>query len=210
MKKTIEALSSAKLVPVVKIESERDALSIAKAVLKGGISVMEVTFRTEAAEKAIKEIADSLPEMFVGAGTLLSKEQVRAAKNAGAKFFVSPGFNENTADFCKSENLPFMPGIVTPSELEKALYYGFDHLKFFPAEAAGGVKMIKAVSAPYHGVKFMPTGGINLENLLDYLALPSVFACGGSFMINQKEISSGNFESITEAVKKAVELINKF
>ena len=201
MKNAIEALSSAKLVPVVKIESERDALPIAKAVLKGGISVMEVTFRTDAAEKAVKEIADSLPEMFVGAGTLLSKEQVRAAKNAGAKFFVSPGFNENTADFCKSENLPFMPGIVTPSELEKALFYGFDHLKFFPAEAAGGVKMIKALSAPYHGVKFMPTGGINL-------VLPSVFACGGSFMINKKEIAKGNFESITEAVKKAVGLIN--
>ena len=201
MKNAIEALSSAKLVPVVKIESERDALPIAKAVLKGGISVMEVTFRTDAAEKAVKEIADSLPEMFVGAGTLLSKEQVRAAKNAGAKFIVSPGFNENTADFCKSENLPFMPGIVTPSELEKALFYGFDHLKFFPAEAAGGVKMIKALSAPYHGVKFMPTGGINL-------VLPSVFACGGSFMINKKEIAKGNFESITEAVKKAVGLIN--
>ena len=208
MKNTIEALSRAKLVPVVKIEDEKDALPVAKAILNGGISVMEVTFRTPAAERSIKEISDNLPEMFVGAGTLLSKEQVTAAENAGAKFFVSPGFNETTADFCKSEGLPFMPGIVTPSELEKALYYGFDHVKFFPAEAAGGVKMIKALSAPYSGVKFMPTGGINLENLLNYLALPSVFACGGSFMINNKEIASGNFESITEAVKKAVKLIN--
>lgn len=208
MKNAIDALSSARLVPVVKIEEGRDALPVAKAILDGGISVMEVTFRTPAAEKAVKEISEKLPEMFVGAGTLLSTEQVKAAKNAGAKFFVSPGFNEKTADFCKSEGLPFFPGIVTPSELERALYRGFDHLKFFPAEAAGGVKMIKALSAPYHGVKFMPTGGINLENLQNYLALPSVFACGGSFMINKKEIAKGNFESITEAVKKAVGLIN--
>ena len=208
MKEIIKRLTDARLVPVVKIQNEKDALPIAEAILKGGINVMEITFRSDAAAGAIKKISDNMPEMLVGAGTLLTKEQVEAAKTAGASFFVSPGFNRNTALYCKQNGLPFIPGIMTPSELEAALFEGFDTVKFFPAQAAGGVKMIKALSAPYSGVKFMPTGGISPENICDYLSVPSVFACGGSFMIDQHSISNGDFSGITEATERAVKLIN--
>ena len=177
-------------------------------MVEGGLPCAEVTFRTEAAAESIRQMAEAYPEMLVGAGTVLTTEQVDEAVAAGAKFIVSPGFDPEIVDYCIGKDISVLPGCATPSEVAQAVKRGLQVVKFFPAEQAGGIAMIKAMAAPYHTLKFMPTGGINLENLLDYLALPSVFACGGSFMINQKEISSGNFESITEAVKKAVGLIN--
>lgn len=207
MKEIIERLTAARIVPVVKIDDPSDALPLARALIEGGLPLAEITFRTPAAEGAIKAIAREFPQMLLGAGTLLSTEQVERAKEAGAKFFVSPGFNETTALYCKNKGLPFIPGAVTPSEIELALSLGFDFLKFFPAQAAGGVKMIKALSAPYLGVKFMPTGGISLENLTDYLSLPSVFACGGSFMVTSELLKEKRFDLITEICRETVNLI---
>lgn len=207
MDKITERLAAARLVPVVKIENVEDALPLAQALTEGGLPLAEITFRTPAAEEAIRLIKREFPQMLVGAGTLLCPEQVERARNAGAEFFVSPGLNENTAEYCQKENIPFMPGVMTPSDIEKALSLGLSYLKFFPAESAGGTAMLKALSAPYGGVKFMPTGGISLENLADYLALPSVFACGGSFMVSGNLISSGDFDGITEICKKAVEIL---
>lgn len=207
MKETIERITAARIVPVVKIDDPSDAIPLARALIEGGLPLAEITFRTPAAEGAIKAIAREFPQMLLGAGTLLSTEQIDRAKEAGAKFFVSPGFNETTALYCKNKGLPFIPGAVTPSEIERAISLGFDFLKFFPAQAAGGVKMIKALSAPYLGVKFMPTGGINLENLNDYLSLPSVFACGGSFMVTSELLKEKRFDLITEVCRETVNLI---
>lgn len=207
MKETIERMTAARIVPVVKIDDPSDAIPLARALIEGGLPLAEITFRTPAAEGAINAIAREFPQMLLGAGTLLSTEQVDRAKEAGAKFFVSPGFNETTALYCKNKGFPFIPGAVTPSEIERAISLGFDFLKFFPAQAAGGVKMIKALSAPYFGVKFMPTGGINLENLNDYLSLPSVFACGGSFMVASELLKEKRFDLITEVCRETVNLI---
>ena len=207
MKETIERMTAARIVPVVKIDDPSDAIPLARALIEGGLPLAEITFRTPAAEGAINAIARKFPQMLLGAGTLLSTEQVDRAQEAGAKFFVSPGFNETTALYCKNKGLPFIPVAFTPSEIERAISIGFDFLKFFPAQAAGGVKMIKALSAPYFGVKFMPTGGINLENLNDYLSLPSVFACGGSFMVASELLKEKRFDLITEVCRETVNLI---
>ena len=202
-----EQLAKVKLVPVIVINDVKNAVPLAKALCDGGLPCAEVTLRTPAAIEAIQAISKAVPDMLLGAGTVLTPEQVDAATAAGAKYLVSPGLNPDTVRYAQNKGLPMLPGVCTPSEVELGLSLGLDVLKFFPAEAAGGVNMLKSLSGPYGGVKFMPTGGISAKNLKEYLAIKSVFACGGSWMVKDDLIDSGNFAAITELTREAVNLI---
>lgn len=203
MNDTLKEIGKTGIVPVVVLNKVEDSIPLAKALINGGLPCAEVTFRTDAAEKSILEMSKNFPEMFVGAGTILSCEQVDRAIGAGAKFIVSPGFNPKVVEYCIKNNYPICPGIMTPTELEMALSFGLDVVKFFPAENAGGLKMIKAMSAPYTMMKFMPTGGINAINVRDYLACDKILACGGSWMVKGDLINSGNFSEIEKLTKEA-------
>ena len=198
------------LVPVVKIEDAKDAVSLGKALLEGGLPVAEITFRTAAAEEAIKTLTTELPNLLVGAGTVLTVENVKKAVGAGAKFIVAPGFNPKVVDYCVENNIPVTPGINSPTQIEMALERGLTVLKFFPAEASGGLPLLKAMAAPYGGVSFIPTGGINKDNLNTYLSFDKVHACGGSWMVKANLISSGKFDEITRLVKEALETMLGF
>lgn len=209
MKSIVERIASIGIVPVIKIEDVEKAVPLAKALSQGGIPVAEVTFRTAQAEEAIARISKELPNMLVGAGTVLTTEQVDKAVNAGAKFIVSPGLNPKVVKYCVDKGITIMPGCMTPSEIEQAIEFGLDLVKFFPAEAAGGIKMIKAMSAPYGNIKFMPTGGINEDNMNDYLSFKKVIACGGSWMVKEDYIKNGEFDKITELSKRAVSKIDR-
>ena len=198
MKAKIRAM---KIVPVVKLDDAKDAVPLAKALVEGGLPCAEVTFRTEAAAESIKKMLEAYPDMLVGAGTVLTTEQVDAAIEAGAKFIVSPGLNP------KEKNIPILPGVATASEIEQALELGLDTVKFFPAEVNGGLPAIKALSAPYHMMHFMPTGGVNPQNVKDYLAFDKVLACGGTWMVKDALINGGEFEKIKEMTKEAVEIV---
>lgn len=207
MNQILEPISQLKLVPVVKIEQAGDALALGQALVAGGLPLAEITFRTEAAAAAIRSLSESLPEMLVGAGTVLTIEQVRQATDAGAKFIVAPGFNPRVVDYCLEQEIPVVPGVNSPTQIEMGLERGLAVLKFFPAEASGGLKLLKAMAAPYGGVSFMPTGGINAGNLLNYLAFKRVIACGGSWMVESALISAGRFGEITQRTREAVKLI---
>ncbi|MCI0515725.1 bifunctional 4-hydroxy-2-oxoglutarate aldolase/2-dehydro-3-deoxy-phosphogluconate aldolase, partial [candidate division KSB1 bacterium] len=198
------------VLPVIKIDAANDAVPLAQALINGGLPAAEVTFRTSAAEAAIQNITAAFPEMLVGAGTVLTPEQARIAIKAGAKFIVAPGFNPAVVDFCLAEGVPMTPGICTPTELEAALAKGLKTLKFFPAEEMGGLPYLKSMSAPYSGVKFIPTGGIDAANLLDYLKFNKVLACGGSWMVKADLISAKKFDVITQLVTEAVHTILGF
>ena len=197
------------VVPVVVLEDEKDALPLAEALIKGGLPVAEVTFRTAAAEGSIKAMCEAYPEMLVGAGTVLSVEQVDRALKAGARFIVTPGFNEEVVDYCIANNIPVYPGTVTPSEVTKAVKRGLNICKFFPAEQYGGVSTIKALSAPFTTVKFMPTGGVSAKNLKDYLSCSKSVACGGSWMVKGDLIKAHEFDKIRELTAEAVELVKE-
>ena len=192
------------LIPVIKIEDANDAVPLAKALIDGGLPAAEITFRTACAAEAIKNITDTYPEMLVGAGTVLTTEQVDAAIAAGASFIVSPGLNPKVTSYCLSKGVPMLPGCSNPSDVECALELGLKTVKFFPAEAAGGLKMLKAMSAPYGQLTFMPTGGINADNLLDYLKFGKIIACGGSFMVKDELIKAKAWDEITALTKDAV------
>ena len=194
------------VVPVVVLDDVKDALPLAKALTEGGLPCAEVTFRTEAAEESIKAMAEAYPDMVVGAGTVLTIEQVDAAVKAGAKFIVSPGFDPEIVDYCLEKEIPIFPGCVTPSEVAQAVKRGLKVVKFFPAEPAGGVAMIKAMAAPYHQLRFMPTGGIGTQNLKDYLGFDKIICCGGSWMVKADLIRNGEFEKICKLTKEAKEL----
>lgn len=209
MKELLEKLGRFGVVPVVEIERSEDAVELGRALLAGGLPCAEITFRTAAAEEAIRRVASSLPEIIVGAGTVLSVEQADRAVSAGARFIVSPGFNSKVVDWCLRNEIPVTPGVATPTEIEMALDKGLNILKFFPAEALGGMAMLKAVAAPYGGVKFIPTGGINQENLAGYLAHPSVHCCGGSWLVKAKLISTGRFDEITRLTQEAVAVVRR-
>ena len=196
------------VVPVVVLEDVKDAVPLAKALVEGGLPCAEVTFRTEAAEESIRLMAEQFPDMLVGAGTVLTKEQVDAAAAAGAKFIVSPGFDPEIVDYCLEKEIPVYPGCVSPSEVAQAVKRGLKVVKFFPAEPAGGLPMIKALAAPYNMMQFMPTGGISAATLPDYLSYDKIFACGGSWMVKSDLIKSGDFERITALTKEAVELVH--
>ena len=198
-----------KVVPVVVLNDVNKAVPIALSLINGGIPCAEVTFRTEAAEESIYEISRRCPEMILGAGTVLSVEQVDKAIGAGARFIVSPGFNPKVVEYCMKNDYPVCPGIMTPTELEMALDFGLELVKFFPAENAGGLKMIKALSAPYPMVKFMPTGGISPSNLMDYLSCDKILACGGSWMVKKELIEAGKYDEIEKLTKEAFEIVKE-
>lgn len=205
----LEKLGVLGVVPVVKIERAEDAVALGRALLAGGLPCAEITFRTAAAEDAIRRIASSLPEIIVGAGTVLSVDQADKAVSAGARFIVAPGFNQKVVDWCLQNEIPVTPGVLTPTEIDMALDRGLNILKFFPAEAIGGIAVLKAISAPYGGVKFIPTGGINQNNLADYLALPSVHCCGGSWLVKASLISAGKFDEITRLAREAMAVVRR-
>ena len=204
MNAVLEQISKIGIVPVVKIDNAADARPLAKALCAGGLPCAEVTFRTSAAAEAIKIMTDNFPSMCVGAGTVLTIDQVDRAVKAGAKFIVSPGFDPEIVDYCLENNIPVFPGCVTPSEVAQAVKRGLKVVKFFPAEQAGGIAMIKAMAAPYTMVKFMPTGGINTKNLADYLSCDKILCCGGSWMVKGDMIKAGEFDKICTMAKEAV------
>ena len=197
------------IVPVVVLNDVKNAVPLAQSLINGGLPCAEVTFRTEAAQQSIAEISKNFPQMFVGAGTVLTTEQVDRAVDAGAKFIVSPGFNPKVVEYCIKKGYPVTPGIMTPTELEMALEFGLDVVKFFPAENAGGLKMIKAMAAPYTKMKFMPTGGINPQNVREYLQCDKILACGGSWMVKGDLINSGNFAEIEKLTKEASKIVKE-
>ena len=199
----IERLSEMKVVPVIAIDDANDAAPLAKALVHAGLPCAEVTFRTAAAAQAIKNMRAACPDMLIGAGTVLNAAQADEAIEAGADFIVSPGYNPITVEYCISKGYPVIPGINNASGIEQALNAGLTAVKFFPAEASGGVDMIKALVAPYTMMKFMPTGGISASNIGDYLALPSVFCCGGSWMVSKKLIAEKDFASVERLTKEA-------
>lgn len=206
MEEVLKSIGEIGVVPVVRIEDAKDAVPLGEALLAGDLPLAEITFRTEAAEQAIKNISSALPDMLVGAGTVLTVEQVKKARAAGAKFIVSPGFNPQVVDYCLEQGIPVTPGVNSPTSIEMALERNLRVLKFFPAEASGGLAMLKAVAGPYGGVSFIPTGGINTRNMQSYLASGLVHACGGSWMAKADMIAAGRFAEITRLAREAVSL----
>ena len=207
MSDVLKELTGYGIVPVVVIKKEEDAYPLAQALIRGGLPCAEVTFRTGAAASAIKVMSDSFPQMLVGAGTVISIDQVDEAYAAGAKFIVSPGFDPEVVDHCLDKGIPVAPGICTPTEALMGIKRGLDILKFFPAQQAGGPDMIKAMAAPFPGIRFMPTGGINAQNLSSYLSLKCVAACGGSWMVKSDLIENGDWERIEELAAEASRLV---
>ena len=205
MDKLIEEIGKIGIVPVIALEDDAAAKPLAEALCKGGLPCAEVTFRTDAAEESIRIIAKEFPQMLVGAGTVLTTEQVDRAVGAGAKFIVSPGLNASVVSYCVARQIPIIPGTCNPSDVETAIGLGLDAVKFFPAEQAGGLKMIQAMSAPYTKMRFMPTGGINAENLTSYLGFEKVIACGGSWMVKKDLVASGKFDEIEDLTRAAVD-----
>ena len=208
MKDITERFEKLGVVPVVVLEDAKDAVPLAAALVEGGLPCAEVTFRTEAAEESIRLMTEQFPEMLVGAGTVLTVEQVDAAVRAGAKFIVSPGFDAEIVDYCLKNQIPVFPGCISPSEVAQAVKRGLKVVKFFPAEPAGGISMIKAMAAPYTGLKFMPTGGINAKNLEEYLSCDKIVCCGGSWMVKGDLVKAGEFDKIRELTEEARKLVD--
>lgn len=206
MKSIEELFAELKVVPVVVLDDAKDAEPLAKALVEGGLPCAEVTFRTEKAAESIRIMTEVYPDMLVGAGTVLTTEQVDKAVESGAKFIVSPGFDPEIVDYCIEKNIPVFPGCISPSEVAQAVKRGLKVVKFFPAEQSGGLAMIKAMAAPYNMLKFMPTGGINTKNLKDYLACDKILCCGGSWMVKGDMIKAGEFEKIKKLTREAKEL----
>ena len=206
----IEKLSMAGIVPVIKVESADDAVPLCRALSDGGLPVAEITFRSAAAEEAIRRVHRELPDVILGAGTVLTCEQADRAVAAGATYIVSPGLNAEVVKHCQQVGVPIVPGCSNPSDIELALSLGLTTVKFFPAEALGGLALIKAMSAPYGNVRFLPTGGVNEKNLLDYLGFSKVVACGGSWMVDQKAIEQKDWSRIESLTRSAVQLMLGF
>jgi 2-dehydro-3-deoxyphosphogluconate aldolase/(4S)-4-hydroxy-2-oxoglutarate aldolase len=209
MHEVLATLGDLGVVPVVAIQRAEDAVELGRALLAGGLPCAEITFRTDAAEEAIRRISSGLPDIVLGAGTVLTIDQAERAVSAGAQFIVSPGFNQKVVDWCLQNEIPVTPGVLTPTEIDMALDRGLKILKFFPAEALGGLRMLKAIAAPYVGTKFIPTGGITQDNLADYLAHPSVHCCGGSWLVKSGLISTGKFDEITRLTREAVSVVRQ-
>jgi len=197
------------IIPVVVLEDAKDARPLGEALLEGGLPAAEVTFRTDAAEESIAIMAKEFPEMLVGAGTVLTPDQADRAVKAGAKFIVAPGLNPTVVRHCLEKGYPVAPGVQTPSEMEHAMELGLDFVKFFPAENAGGLSMIKACAAPYTGLTFMPTGGINKDNVKDYLKYEKITACGGTWMVKGDLIKAGDFARIKELTREAAAIVKE-
>ena len=206
MMKTLQKIG---IIPVVVLNNAEDALPLAERLVRGGLPCAEVTFRTAAAAESIAKMVKAFPEMIVGAGTVLSTEQADRAIDAGAKFIVSPGFNPKVTEYVLKKGVPMTPGVCTPTEVEAAMEFGLDVLKFFPAEPSGGLKMIKAMAAPYVGLNFMPTGGISAANVRDYLAYDRIVACGGSWMVSGSLVKEGKFDEIERLVREAADIVKE-
>jgi len=206
MNDIIQILEHLGVVPVIKLDNPESAVQLGKALIDGKLPVAEVTFRTASAADSIKRLRKELPDLLVGAGTVLTLEQAEAAVEAGAHFAVTPGFNPRIVDFFMARGIPVIPGVNSPTQVEMGLERGLQLLKFFPAEASGGTRMLKALYGPYAEVKFVPTGGIDSGNIVDYLRLPNVIACGGSWMVKEEHIKQGRFADIAMACRLAVEL----
>ncbi|MPW25416.1 bifunctional 4-hydroxy-2-oxoglutarate aldolase/2-dehydro-3-deoxy-phosphogluconate aldolase [Alkalibaculum sp. M08DMB] len=206
MSHLLDKIAEFKVIPVVKIDNATDAAPLAKALIAGGLPVAEVTFRTDAAEEAIKEMS-KFSEMVVGAGTITCVEQAQKACDAGAVFIVTAGFNRLVTEFAVENNIPIFPGVCTPTELMYLLEYKLPVAKFFPAEQFGGLNTIKALSGPFPNIRFMPTGGINEKNILEYLANPKIIACGGSWMVKDTLINEQKFDEIQRLTSEAVKLV---
>jgi 2-dehydro-3-deoxyphosphogluconate aldolase / (4S)-4-hydroxy-2-oxoglutarate aldolase len=210
MHTVLEQIRLLGIVPVIAIEDANDAEPLAQALIDGGLPCAEVTFRTAAAKDAIARIAKKFPDMVLGAGTVLTVDQVKAAVDCGAKYIIAPGFNPKTVDYCIANNIPVTPGVATPSEVEQALEAGLEVVKFFPAEQAGGLPFLRALSAPYGKLKFIPTGGIDEKNILSYLSFPKVLACGGSWMVKTDMIANKQFDQIKSITEQAVKTMLGF
>ncbi|MDC5856648.1 bifunctional 4-hydroxy-2-oxoglutarate aldolase/2-dehydro-3-deoxy-phosphogluconate aldolase [Vibrio europaeus] len=200
----INKLQQFKVVPVIQINKVEHAVPLAKVLVENGLPVAEVTFRTEAAADAIRAMREAYPEMCIGAGTVLTSEQIDLAKEAGSEFVVAPGLNPNTVRRCQEIGMPVVPGVNNPSQVEQALELGLTFLKFFPAEASGGISMVKSLLAPYVEVSFMPTGGIGKHNINDYLAIDRVICCGGTWMVAPTLIENEQWDEIAKLVQEAV------
>lgn len=209
MNEVLTKIQEIGIVPVVVLNDAKNAFPLAKALCEGGLPCAEVTFRTAAAEEAIRIMSKEFPEMLVGAGTVLTTEQVDRAAAAGAKFIVSPGLNPKVVKYCVEKGILVTPGTCTPGEVEQAIELGLEAVKFFPAEPAGGLDMIKAMAAPYVGMKFMPTGGINPKNVREYLAYDRILACGGSWMVKGSLVDAGEFDKIRELAQEAAEIVKE-
>lgn len=207
MNTIIEKIGRIGILPVVVIEDAKDAIPLGRALLAGNLPCAEITFRTAAAADAIRNMSEALPDILVGAGTVLTIAQAEKAVAAGAQFIVTPGFDPQVVDWCLKHEVPITPGVMTPTDINQALAKGLTLLKFFPAEAAGGINALKAIGGPYVGMKFIPTGGIDAKNMADYLRLPMVHACGGSFMVGKKMIADGDFETITQLSQTAIDIV---
>ena len=201
--KVLDRLHGCGVVPVVVLDDVKDAVATANALLAGGVDVMEITFRTAAAADSIKAVAESCPDMLVGAGTVITLDQCKQAVECGAKFIVSPGFDEEVVRWCVERSVPITPGCVTPSEIMAAMKLGLTVVKFFPAGVYGGLSAMKALSGPFGGIKFIPTGGVNSHNIGEFIAAPFIHAVGGSWVCPKADIAAGNFERITELCKQA-------
>ena len=202
-----ERLRTIKIVPVIALDNAADAVPLGAALRESGIPVAEITFRSPAAAEAICRLRDADPDTLIAAGTVLNAAQAKAAQQAGADFIVSPGFNPNTVKACQDMDIPITPGINNPTAIEAALEHGIDTVKYFPAEASGGIPMLKALLAPYAMLKIMPTGGINAKNIRDYLAIKNVIACGGSWMVEKSLLAAQNWAEVERLGKEAVALV---
>lgn len=204
MHAVIKKIREIGIVPVIKIERLKDAFPLGKALCEGGLPVAEITFRTEHAKQAMQILHEQLPQMLLGAGTVLTMQQVDDALEAGAEFIVSPGFNPDIVSYCQQKQIPIIPGCANASDIEQALHFGLETVKFFPAEPLGGLPMIKALAAPYGNMTFMPTGGVKESNIVDYLSYEKIVACGGTWMIDAQAIQNGDFAQITKLTRQAV------
>lgn len=209
MNEVIEKLKKTGIVPVVVIENEEDALPLARALCNGGLPCAEVTFRTSAAASAIRMIKEAYPQMCVGAGTVLTKQQVDEAVASGSEFIVSPGLNPNIVTYVLEKGIPMLPGTCTPSDIERALELGLTQVKFFPAEPSGGLPMIKALAAPYVDVEFMPTGGINIQNVREYLSYKRIMCVGGTWMVKPQLIQEKRFDEIEKLAREAADIVKE-
>jgi 2-dehydro-3-deoxyphosphogluconate aldolase/(4S)-4-hydroxy-2-oxoglutarate aldolase len=209
MVNTIEKIKQMKIVPIITIHRIKDVIPVIQALIRGGLPVAEIMFRTDLAGEAINIASRTFPDLLLGAGTILTPDQADEAYAHGAQFMVTPGFNPRVVDHCLDRNIPIIPGLNSPTQIEQALERGIDHVKFFPAEASGGLPFINAIATPYGSVRFMATGGINNTNLKHYLSNPFIFACGGSWIVKKELITESRFDDITRIVKETVESVQE-
>ncbi|MGR5133222.1 bifunctional 4-hydroxy-2-oxoglutarate aldolase/2-dehydro-3-deoxy-phosphogluconate aldolase [Vibrio alfacsensis] len=202
-----QQLAEIKVIPVIAIDRAEDIIPLGKALAENGLPAAEITFRSDAAVEAIRLLREAQPNMLIGAGTVLNREQAQAAKDAGATFVVSPGFNPNTVNACREIGIDIVPGVNNPSAVEAAIEMGLTMLKFFPAEASGGINMVKSLLGPYTQIQFMPTGGISPSNVKDYLAIDRVIACGGTWMVDKALINEGRWDEIGRLAREAADLV---